>query len=170
MQIAVDNIHDNGRQVPVNADLAWAVAAAAVALEAQPVTFLGEMLLTVAHRRVTVNAVLRTSAHYDCARCGEGVLQKVEVDEVLTYRPQPTETGAGEVELNSDDLDVAWYANGVLNLDEVLTELIALAMPVRVVCSDAAACSARVDALLQSHRADEEPIGHPAFAVLKDIH
>jgi len=170
VQIVVDQISDQGREVELSTAHTWALNAASLAMGSTPSIVQGRLAITEGRSVVTVMAAFRTEAVVPCARCGEDTGLVLLIDDAVTYRPQDPCAPTGEIELSEDDLDVGWYTEGVLNLDEVLTELVSLAMPVRVVCDDPLVCSARVQAL-QHHSGDEGAIvGHPAFAALKDIH
>lgn len=105
-----------------------------------------------------------------CDRCGEPVQVQLETKETLRYQPEDPSVPPGaeheEVELEEDDLDVGWYRDGTLSLADVVSEAIALALPMRNVCEDTAGCDARTTKLLEGSA--ESAGGHPGFAALKN--
>jgi uncharacterized metal-binding protein YceD (DUF177 family) len=71
-----------------------------------------------------------------------------------------------EIRLSEEEMDVGWYAAGAIEVGDVLSEALALALPTRVTCSDDAACDARTASLLT---AEVDPEQSP-FAVLRRTH
>ena len=102
-----------------------------------------------------------------CDRCDAEIVRETKLDQRLNYEPHPdAETAAEEVELEASDLDVGWYEAGRLDLAEVLSEAIVLAVPVRRVCSDVSACEARTAALFAAQESTESL---SPFAALRDL-
>jgi len=165
VRIVVDDIQSTPREVRAGLSDAWAARAAEVALEA-PLTALAVALRFEERSGVVfVTGEVTAEARRTCDRCGEEVALVVSGGVDLAYVPAG-DRRTGEVELGAGDLDVGWFADGVIDAGDVLSEAIALALPNRVVCTDVEACEVRTSALLQ---AGEEPPGHPGFAALKDL-
>jgi uncharacterized metal-binding protein YceD (DUF177 family) len=173
VRIRVDKIPAAGARRTFGADDAWALEAAALALEGRPTSLEGEITVAVPDKRraVDVRVVARTGVDRPCDRCGESVRKGVVTEETLRYLPAgSTDHGPSadeEIELAEDDLDLGWYEDGSLVLADVLTEALALAVPSRTVCEDEAGCDARTAALLEA--AKPALVGHPAFAALQNL-
>lgn len=172
MRIRVQNLPTEGQRVVAGLDAAWARAAAAEAIGVDPValeaTF--EVGAPDASGRVRVALAVRAEVGSACDRCTEDVTLRLDSSSALDYLPEapaPSDDADDEVELAEDELDVGWYTDGHLALADILTEALALALPSRIVCDDAAACDARTEALLAAASAGEP--GHPAFAALKHL-
>ncbi len=171
MQIVVAEIPRGGRQLQVDPGVDWALRAATEALEVEPMRLSG--LLDVAYparrERVDVRCRIEAAAERPCDRCGERVSIQLRCDELLLYfSTQAQEDVDGEVELDAEDLEVGWYEDGALDAESVVREALALALPARVACEDSAACDQRTEQLLASAN-ENAPVGHPAFAVLRDL-
>ena len=121
-------------------------------------------------KAVDVEVGLRLAYRTACDRCGEPVEVQLESAETLRYQPDAPGSGGPsdpeEVELSEDELDVGWYTDGTLSLADVVSEAIALALPMRNACEDTAGCDARTAKLLEG--ASEQAGGHPGFAALKN--
>lgn len=152
MRIAVEGIPAAGRDIPLGLHQAWAVDAATHALDLRPDRLDGMITLQKATGKGVVRVGVRVTAAAEsiCDRCGEPCTLKADVDTVLLYAPSESEGRAfeGEIELDAGELDVGWYTDAQIPLDEVLQEALALALPPRLVCADVAACDKRTDALL----------------------
>ncbi|MEZ4239450.1 MAG: YceD family protein [Myxococcota bacterium] len=123
---------------------------------------------------VIVDIEAATGAPATCDRCGEACELRIDLDTRLLYAPEGEEgepdsaafdgvalddpSGRGEGRLlpdaeeidlaSSDELDLGWYQDGELILEDVLCEALSLAAPSRVVCADRAACDERTNELL----------------------
>ena len=152
MRIAVEGIPAAGREIPLSLRQSWAVDAATTALDVRPDRLDGVITLQRATGKGLVRVGVRATATAEsvCDRCGEACTLTAEVDTVLLYAPSESEGRAfeGEIELDADDLDVGWYTDAQIALDEILQEALALALPTRVVCADVPACDQRTEALL----------------------
>jgi len=165
--VQVDHIDDRGHAVAAGLGDVWAVAAVSQAADAIPSTLVVEVHLRHAHGRVFVDGAVMFSAMGACERCAEQVLLTLDVPVSLTYAPaNANDVGSGDVELHRDELDVGWFEHGQLDLAQVLSEAVALAMPSRLLCEDQGACEARTSALLGSTRA---PTAFSALADLKNL-
>lgn len=172
MRIAVEGIPAAGRLVEFSLHDAWALQAATRSLDATPQALEGSMLLRIASKRqglVRVEGDVKAEAPADCDRCGEPCGMHLSEHFTLLYAPE--ERGGesfdgGEIELSVDDLDLGWYAQGEVDLADVLREALALALPARVTCADQAECDRRTDQLLAAHAARP---GHPTFEALKGL-
>jgi uncharacterized metal-binding protein YceD (DUF177 family) len=168
MRIAVDGIPAPGRVVDVALSTTWARQAAERALEAPALRLGGQITVHApeALRRVRVEVRVNAAAVRACDRCGEDTELDVVAEGSLTYHPEEQGPKAEEVRLSEEEMDVGWYAEGQIDVADVLSEALALALPSRVTCVDAAACDARTAALLAAAR---DPDMSP-FAALRRTH
>lgn len=162
MKILVEGIPSAGREIELGLGRAWAVEAASIALDGPPTVLEGLIELRRATSKgvvlVDVKATASTAAI--CDRCGEACLRITQVDAHLLYAPEEKGSEAydgGEVELEAEDLDLGWYAEGEIALDDVLREALTLALPSRTTCADTTECDKRTDALLAAARGPSAP-------------
>jgi len=85
---------------------------------------------------------VKTRLELACGRCLEPYDLPVDAAFELRYVPQPVagdaETGPEEREIEADDLIVAYYSDGQLDIGDLLREQFQLALPMKPLCS--AAC------------------------------
>lgn len=167
MLVVVDQIPDDLRRLEVDGGAAWVGLAAGRALELPISGFSGHLSLHRAKRVVEVEGELKVAAQATCERCGEDTTLDLAVPVDLTYEPAAApDPEDDELELDERELDVGFYNDGKLDLEDVVCEAVTLAMPPRVVCADTAACDARTAALL-AERGESGSAAHPGFAALK---
>jgi len=89
------------------------------------------------HEEVRISGSLVTEVSASCARCLIAVSIPVDLQLDLIYHPV-VESFAEEpdLELSYQDLNLSYYANDVIDLDELIREQIQLALPVRVLCRE----------------------------------
>jgi uncharacterized protein len=80
---------------------------------------------------------LLTRVEMNCARCLEPVVRVVDREFDLLYRPEGIDGGEEERAVNEADTEIGYYQGEGLLLEDVLREQILLALPMRLVCSDA---------------------------------
>lgn len=166
MRLDVSHIDDVGVRVPVSSADAWAIAAANDALEGTQTEIEGHLHLRHEHGHLFVTGTIQASSSRACERCAEVTPIRVQTDVDLSYVPSNREANeVVENELKSDELNVGWYYDGWINVSDTLREVIALALPPRVVCEDEPSCDARTRALLDGGSVSQ---GHSGFAALKN--
>jgi uncharacterized metal-binding protein YceD (DUF177 family) len=139
----------------------WAVAAAQSALDAPVSGVTGVLRVERSRPGVKVTPVgVEVATVRPCDRCGADAALTLSPDDVLTYLPIEHAPKDDERELSSDELDVGWFHDGVLDMTDVFGELLVLSLPARVVCADVAACDAAMALPVEA----EAATGHPAFA------
>jgi uncharacterized metal-binding protein YceD (DUF177 family) len=182
MKIDIAGLPATGRELVFGLGEAWALAAATLSLEHPPDRLEGTVYLKRGTTTgvVVVDVHVRAAAPAPCDRCGEACEMVVEADSRLLYAPEESEgaaydglafdqagttdatpAGGGGTELGPDDLDIGWYRDGQIDVADVLSEVLALETPPRVVCADSEQCDKRTDALLATARVADGP-----FAVL----
>ncbi len=83
--------------------------------------------------RVEGKLNVRISAH--CDRCLESTTIPVDRHFDLVYLPSEEATG-GEVEIDEGAIEVGYYEGPGIELNDVLREVVLLALPMQVVCSE----------------------------------
>jgi uncharacterized protein len=83
-----------------------------------------------------VSGNYRTRLELACGRCLEPFEVPIESDFDLRYVPVTENAGEGEREIGDEDLTVAYYREGTLDLVDLLREQFQLALPMKPLCSD----------------------------------
>lgn len=106
-----------------------------------------------------------------CCRCLESVPWQMEEPFSVQLRPAAQRPDEEDVELEEDDLEVVFYEDEVLDLDELAAEQVLLALPMKTVCStDCAGLCPRCRG--NRNRAGEcrcEPDVDSRWAALRDV-
>ena len=84
-----------------------------------------------------VSGRARTRLEVECSRCVEPFEVPIDTTFDLRYVPQSHNAGEGEQEVTEEDLTVAFYREGMLDLVDLLREQFVLALPMKPLCSDA---------------------------------
>lgn len=77
---------------------------------------------------------LATAVEADCDRCLGRVKIPVDHDFDLIYRPVGTIAKVAEVEIPADELEIGFYSGDGIEMADVATEQVILALPLKVVC------------------------------------
>jgi uncharacterized protein len=86
---------------------------------------------------VRLRGKINTEVEVACDRCLASLRLPLEVEFDAAFIPQESEAGKTEnVELLSDDLGLAAYEGGAVDLDELVREQITLALPSRRLCRE----------------------------------
>jgi len=119
--------------------------------------------------QVRIAGDLRTRLEMVCARCLEPVVEELNRDFDLFYKPVSLIAREEEVRLKLGDTEVAFFEGEGLFLTDVLAEQVLLALPMKVICrSDCRGlcpqCGANLNAeecRCESHAADPRlaPLG-----------
>lgn len=169
VRIAIDTIPEDGVDVAIQPDTDWAVSVAATVLEVDPTELVGSLRVLARGRLVQVRGQVRATGGRTCERCGTDTDLTLGGEVALDYVPvEEAPRGHAEVRLAPGDLDVGWYAGGILDLADVVSEALALTLPPRVQCADTDACDARVQAMLSAANADSVAASSP-FAALDKL-
>jgi uncharacterized protein len=77
---------------------------------------------------------LHTRLEFPCARCLEPVVEEINREFDLVYRPLQTMTEEEEFRLKLDDTEIGFFQGDGLFLADVLAEQVLLAIPMKVIC------------------------------------
>ena len=78
----------------------------------------------------------RTTLELECSRCVEPFALPIDASFELRYVPQEQDAGAGEREIQEDDLITAFYSEGSLDVIELVREQFQLALPMKPLCTE----------------------------------
>jgi uncharacterized protein len=78
-----------------------------------------------------------TSLELVCSRCLEPFTWPVDATFDVTFLPQSSNAGEGEIEVGEDDLDCAFYESEVIDLGQLLREQFYLSLPMKPLCTPA---------------------------------
>ncbi len=111
------------------------------------------------------------SLELPCARCLQPVVTDVLRSFDLLYRPLGSDAGQEELSINQGEADIGYYRGEGLQLEEVLREQVLLALPIKVVCSEACKglCPTCGQNLNQGPCACPGPAGDVRWRALQDI-
>ena len=84
---------------------------------------------------VVLQGHLATSLEASCDRCLAPVEIPIDPDFDLFYRPLESIAKEEEVEVPDDEMEVGFYSGDGIELADIATEQVILAMPMKVVCS-----------------------------------
>ncbi|MFT7520459.1 MAG: uncharacterized metal-binding protein YceD (DUF177 family) [Kiritimatiellia bacterium] len=168
MQISVHTISDGGIDIPVQLEQSWAAAVATTVLETPALGLSGLLHFRLRGRSVQVSGSVSSRGMRTCQRCNAEVEAVVNTDVDLAYVPSShMASGGADIQLSAGDLDVGWYYDGVIVVDDVLSEALTLALPDRIICTNVPACDARISNLLAS--AGDSQARESTFAALKTL-
>jgi len=101
---------------------------------AEPVSLRFDVLKTDERYRLTGR--VQTVLELPCSRCIEPFLLPVDAGFDLLYYPQPRNAGEGELEVEEEDLSVAFYENDEIDLSQLMREQFYLALPMKPLCAE----------------------------------
>ncbi|MBI4710228.1 MAG: DUF177 domain-containing protein [Nitrospirae bacterium] len=84
--------------------------------------------------RVLVNGRADTTASMSCSRCLEGVSYPLDIKFNVEYLPLKEVIEVGGHELTEEELDVSFYENDQIDVEELVREQILLAVPMKPLC------------------------------------
>ena len=83
---------------------------------------------------IRIRGHIGTALETSCDRCLGPVELRIDRDFDLFYRPVSTIAREEEIEIPDDELEVGFYSGDGVELDDVITEQVILAVPMKVVC------------------------------------
>ncbi len=85
---------------------------------------------------IRVQGKLRVTMETTCDRCLEAAVFPIENDFDLVYMPA-AESRGGEDEIQQAAIEVGFYEGGGLALNDIVREVVLLALPMQLVCDEA---------------------------------
>lgn len=86
---------------------------------------------------IRVSGKLSVSVDGTCDRCLGAASFSIDKDFDLVYVPSDQASGAGAEEIHGAAIEIGFYEGDGLELNDVLREIVLLALPMRLVCSEA---------------------------------
>ena len=99
-----------------------------------PVSLAFEIFKDKSHYRLVGRT--QTAIELPCSRCLEGSLVPLEAVFDLLYLPALEAPDDEEVEVVEEDINTAFYRDGVIDLGELVHEQLYLALPMKPLCRD----------------------------------
>jgi uncharacterized protein len=93
-------------------------------------------LLSHSLGEIHVQGDLRVTVNAPCDRCLEPVSLPIASPFDLVYMPASEASDGGEDEIDEDAVEVGFYEGNGLPLNDVLREVILLALPMQLVCNE----------------------------------
>lgn len=79
---------------------------------------------------------VRATIHVECSRCLEPLPVPVDGQFDLLYLPESAAPEGPEQELADEDVDTAYYRDGIIDLAELVREQLYLALPMKPLCRE----------------------------------
>ena len=87
--------------------------------------------------KVRIAGTVKTALELDCSRCLEGFAVPIDASFDLLYIPASGAPDTEEKEIEEDDLDTAYYRDGIIDLADLVREQLYLALPMKPLCQEA---------------------------------
>lgn len=84
--------------------------------------------------RVLIDGRIEFRASLICSRCLKEFPYPLDIDFEEEFVPSPEVSESGEHELTGEDLDLGFYSNDEIDIDDVIREQLLLAIPMKPVC------------------------------------
>ncbi len=94
-------------------------------------------LLSRSLGEIRVRGALQVAVNAPCDRCLETAVAPIEKDFDLIYMPAAGKDASGENEIDEGAIEVGYYEGSGMALNDVLREVVLLALPMQFVCSEA---------------------------------
>ncbi len=94
-------------------------------------------LLNQSLGEIRVQGALRIETSTACDRCLEAIQLPIQNQFDLVYMPAGEIPEGGEDEIDETAVEVGFYESNGLELDDVLREVVLLALPMQIVCTEA---------------------------------
>lgn len=85
---------------------------------------------------VTLVGRVATVLQLECGRCLEPYSLPVEASFDLLFLPHRDNAGEGEIEIEEDDLNTAFYRDDTIDLGQLMREQFCLAVPMKPLCRE----------------------------------
>ena len=94
-------------------------------------------LLSRSLGEIRIQGKLAVTVNASCDRCLEPAAVGLDKRFDLVYMPSDGVNGAGEDEIDEAAIEVGYYEGGGIRLNDVLREVVLLALPMQLICSEA---------------------------------
>jgi len=114
---------------------------------------------------------LDTSLEVACARCLEPVVQQVNRDFDLLYRPLGADAGRDEMSVTDAEAEISYYQGEGLLLEDAMREQVLLALPLKIICREdcQGLCPHCGKNLNEAQCSCTEQVSDPRWEALKEI-
>ncbi len=85
---------------------------------------------------IRVRGHMKVTIEGDCDRCLDKARFPLDSDFDLFYRPASFSATQEEVAISPDEIEVAFYEGGGIELNDILREYVLLSLPMQKVCSE----------------------------------
>jgi uncharacterized protein len=85
---------------------------------------------------IRVRGRLSAKLELQCARCLEPILQDVNREFELLYRPLGVDAGRDELSVTDAEAEIGYYQGEGVLLEDVLREQVLLALPLKITCRE----------------------------------
>ena len=180
MDINVATIPPHGKNVGLSLSTDWTRQALFLATDGKCVSLNGNINLQRHGARITVTVSITAICVLQCGRCLTPLHVDISGTENLVYEPDVSNPAPGitnfnqlgkikeEIELTVDEMNVGWYNDGRLNLEQVLCEAGALLSPNRVFCNTEGV-TRKAKGECVTFKGDDEPLVYNPFANLEEL-
>ena len=120
---------------------------------------------------IRLKGALSASLEIACARCLAPVVQEVEREFDLLYRPLGADAGQQEISFSAAEAEIGYYQGTGLLLEDVLREQVLLALPLKAICrQDCKGLCPQCGADLNLAPCScQQPVGDPRWSALKEF-
>jgi len=105
-----------------------------VSADEEPYTASASLTLTRVGRKVTVRGEIHIKGSLRCSRCLEHFDDERDLSFFDEYTPLSESSIEPEYELSSDELDISYYEQDEIDIDELINEQVMLSMPLKPLC------------------------------------
>jgi uncharacterized protein len=84
---------------------------------------------------VFIEGKVQTTIDLECCRCLEVTKQVLDSDFKYTFAPTESLVNE-EIELSAEDLEISYYDNDIIDLNQIAFEQIVLQIPMKALCSE----------------------------------
>lgn len=179
MEINVSTIPPHGKRIPLSLSVDWVCRSFEEGAEGKCTTLSGSILLENHQSRITVKVEFESTCVLECGRCLTPVRVQINGNQNLVYVPEvktpsvnPNTKHANkvheEIELSEDDMNLGWYEDGRINVEQVFCEAVSLSSPNRVFCSTKGVTRITKGECV-SFKGDDEPLVYNPFANLDEM-
>lgn len=175
MKINTRHIRKDGYDIPLNSGEAWLTEILKNLFDKEVLkldSIKGNVHLENLTDTIHLSGHIEFIYHPLCARCGAELKRHEKIALNANLIPRDAMTGEEvptkeeEIELTADDLDFAFYDNEEIEVDQIVNDEIALALPYNVYCESEASCQARHEEQMHAHTAGSVD---PRWLALKDV-